>query len=313
VFTLPAAGQELKRIVWEEGASSLWRGNGATMMRVLPYAAIQLTSFDHFLAFLRERGAAQGGGAAAQHGGRGRGTTAAAATAPAAIAATPVATERPEQRLLAGSMAGVTSVLFTYPLDLVRTRLAVETGAAADRRYRNTIQAAMRISQEEGVRALWNGIGPTLTGILPYAGIAFLTHGTLKDIVAQGNPVDPETGRHPVLWWQNLACGAVAGLFGQSITYPLDVVRRRMQAEARPLVGVVGVGTGGGTGGGGDGLAVRQMSVLGTMRHIAREEGFCRGLFKGLSMNWIKGPIAVGISFSTFDALKRHFGVERDH
>ena len=102
---------------------------------------------------------------------------------------------------------------------------------------------------------------------------------------------------------------SVAGLVGQSITYPLDVVRRRMQAEARPLVGVVGVGTGGG----GDGLAMRRVSVLGTMRHIAREEGFCRGLFKGLSMNWIKGPIAVGISFSTFDALKRHFGVERVH
>ena len=238
MFTLPAAGQELKRIVREEGASSLWRGNGATMMRVLPYAAIQLTSFDYFLAFLRERAAAQGGGAAAQPGGRGRGTTAATAataataTATAAIAATPVATERPEQRLLAGSMAGVTSVLFTYPLDLVRTRLAVETGAAADRRYRNTIQAAMRISQEEGVRALWNGIGPTLTGILPYAGIAFLTHGTLKDIVAQGNPVDPETGRHPVLWWQNLACGAVAGLFGQVCYYNVSVyIQSMLQCE----------------------------------------------------------------------------------
>lgn len=35
-----------------------------------------------------------------------------------------------------------------------------------------------------------------------------------------------------------------------------------------------------------------------------RHEGICGGFFKGLSMNWVKGPIAVGVSFSTYDMIK---------
>lgn len=47
---------------------------------------------------------------------------------------------------------------------------------------------------------------------------------------------------------------------------------------------------------------------------LCREEGVRRGFFKGLSMNWIKGPIAVGISFSTYElikeALRDVFGID---
>lgn len=42
-------------------------------------------------------------------------------------------------------------------------------------------------------------------------------------------------------------------------------------------------------------------TILGTMRVIITQEGVIRGLYKGLSMNWLKGPVAVGISFTTFD------------
>lgn len=81
--------------------------------------------------------------------------------------------------------------------------------------------------------------------------------------------------------YERLAFGACAGLIGQSASYPLDVVRRRMQTA-----GVTGSS---------------YSTILGTMREIVTHEGVIRGLYKGLSMNWVKGPVAVGISFTTFD------------
>lgn len=45
-------------------------------------------------------------------------------------------------------------------------------------------------------------------------------------------------------------------------------------------------------------------SVFHNIPFAHRNEGM-RGFFKGLSMNWVKGPIAVGISFATYDAIKK--------
>lgn len=78
-----------------------------------------------------------------------------------------------------------------------------------------------------------------------------------------------------------LVFGAIAGFIGQSSTYPLDIVRRRMQTHR----------------------GYSELGILGTMKKVVVEEGLFTGLYKGLSLNWVKGPIAVGISFTSFDII----------
>ena len=91
----------------------------------------------------------------------------------------------------------------------------------------------------------------------------------------------------PISKIERMLFGAVAGLVGQTASYPFDVIRRRLQTAAviRPNEAA--------------------LSAIATAQKVIREEGIIRGLFKGVTMNWLKGPISVGISFMTFDTLLR--------
>lgn len=225
----------------KDGLLSLWRGNSATMVRVMPYAAIQFCSHEQYKRHL-----------GSYYGYQGK--------------ALP-----PLPRFLAGSLAGMTAVTLTYPLDMVRARMAV----TAKEMYSNILHVFVRISQEEGVKTLYRGFTPTILGVIPYAGITFFTYETLKKLHTE------KTKRSQLYPYERWAFGACAGVIGQSSSYPLDVVRRRMQTA-----GVTGS---------------CYSTILGTMRVIVTQEGVIRGLYKGLSMNWVKGPMAVGISLATFD------------
>lgn len=85
----------------------------------------------------------------------------------------------------------------------------------------------------------------------------------------------------------SLSFGAIAGICSQTASYPLDIVRRRMQTS-----GIENL--------------EKYETIRETLRKIYFEEGIRRGFFKGLSMNWVKGPLAVGISFTSYDTAK-HF------
>jgi solute carrier family 25 protein 16 len=98
--------------------------------------------------------------------------------------------------------------------------------------------------------------------MIPYAGVSFLTYGTLKRYIPK---FVPYLGSRPTQ--RDLACGAVAGAVSQSASYPFEVVRRRMQVGGANR---------------GAGISWRE-----AMAAIYQARGW-RGFFVGLSIGYLK-------------------------
>lgn len=284
-----------RRIVAEEGVAALWKGNLATMIRVFPYSGIQFMVFDrikhYFLHEQDERGVAnyakpverqnQGDQQQPRQPRSGNATN-------GKWGLTPI------ESLVSGMIAGTVSVVCTYPLDLTRAQLAVLKKRA--HHNRGFVSVLTDNYRSRGAPGLFRGIAPTLLGILPYSGIAFALNEQGK------REIQHVTGRE-VTTVERIQCGALAGLVAQTLTYPIEVTRRRMQT-----IGIVGTHHDSalsalGCSGHYKPLA-RPPGLVGTVRDLYAEQGV-RGFMKGVSMNWIKGPVAFSVSFTTFDHVQK--------
>uniref|UniRef100_A0A8C4MAM7 Solute carrier family 25 member 16 n=1 Tax=Equus asinus asinus TaxID=83772 RepID=A0A8C4MAM7_EQUAS len=102
--------------------------------------------------------------------------------------------------------------------------------------YTGIIHAFKTIyAKEGGFLGFYRGLMPTILGMAPYAGVSFFTFGTLKSVGLSYAPTllgRPSSDNPNVLVLKthiNLLCGGVAGAIAQTISYPFDVTRRRMQ------------------------------------------------------------------------------------
>ena len=306
LLDLPAA---VRRIVAEEGFAALWKGNTATMVRIFPYSGIQFMVFDrvkhHFLHERRPQQQQGSWGEARNDSNSSSNTNKWGLT--------------PIESLVAGMIAGTVSVICTYPLDLTRTQLAVlkrspRDGARLGHQHHQHVSHSFWSVLTDNYRCrgwtgLFRGISPTLLGILPYSGVAFALNEQGK------REIQHLTGRE-VTTVERIQCGALAGLVAQTLTYPIEVTRRRMQT-----IGIVGIhndsalsavgGLAAAEGRPAASAAASPPGLVSTVRDLYAEQG-ARGFMKGVSMNWMKGPVAFGISFTTFDHVQKWMESDRE-
>ncbi|MCJ1312698.1 hypothetical protein MMC25_006374 [Agyrium rufum] len=251
---------EYKTTVWkglqkmwaEEGWRGLMRGNGTNCVRIVPYSAVQFGSYNFYKKFAEP---------------------------------TPGADLSALRRLLCGGLAGITSVTFTYPLDIVRTRLSIQSASfvaltEAQRKVLPGMWTTMftMYRTEGGFSALYRGIIPTVAGVAPYVGLNFMTYEAVRTYFT------PEGEKNPTAI-RKLAAGAISGAVAQTCTYPFDVLRRRFQVNTMANVGY------------------KYKSIWDAISIIARQEGF-KGFYKGIVPNLLKVAPSMASSWLSFELTR---------
>lgn len=120
--------------------------------------------------------------------------------------------------VLAGSVAGMSSVVVCHPLDTLRTRLQTAPG----RFNGSLIVCARQTLEHEGARALYKGFLPPFFSQAVYKAVIFTTSAKLRNDVL---PASLGASSAAML------SGAVAGGLNALLVAPVELVRNRLQVQ----------------------------------------------------------------------------------
>lgn len=304
-----------KRIWSNDGLYGLFQGHSVTLLRIFPYAAIKFVAYEQIRTLLIPTD---------QH-------------------------ETAARRFMAGSLSGLLSVFFTYPLDLVRVRMAFQTNNVPMNHTKGSEQNSISLHKGRlsftitevfnerpphrvndpmwlkfmreklppsivSISNFYRGFAPTIMGMIPYAGVSFYTHDLIHDIFRS----------------QYLAKYTVQG----SPTYSNKVIKRssnnKEQVNSRdsrvPLKAYAQLLAGGTAGMCSQTAAYpfevirRRMQVGGAVNQgqflsfkdtakLIFRENGIRGYFVGLSIGYMKVIPMVACSFYVYERCKMMFGI----
>lgn len=165
--------------------------------------------------------------------------------------------QSPEVRnVLAGGLAGITANAVLYPLDFLRGQVTV-TGKTIGQIY-----------TKEKLTGLYRGFLASSAGAFPYIGLNYAVYEFLQPRVHMN------AGRERQVQW---GAAVSAAIIAQAVSYPFDLVKRRMQLGS-------------------------YRSIRHCLRDTMQHEGVS-GFYRGLTVNTIRVLPVTIVSFSFYDAL----------
>jgi len=234
----------------EGGVTGFWRGNGINCLKIGPESAIK---FMLYAEFKNQITAFTGG--------------------------SPSSPTLPE-KFVAGAGAGFVAQLVVYPLEIIKTRLALST-TGEFRGVRDVVRGLVTDSKW-GMFGVYRGITPSLLGIVPYAGIDLMIYNSLKEQWMAKNR--DKNNRPDVVTL--LSFGAFSSTCGQVVAFPLQVVRTKLQADKY--------------------IPPAYNGMVDCFAKTLKEEGF-KGLYRGLGPNFLKTIPAISISYAVYETFATRF------
>lgn len=241
--------QALVIIVQEEGAKSLWKGHVPAQYLSIAYGLIQ---FGLYEATKQKLG-----------------------------------TESSFQMVsdfYCGALAGSAATLFSFPFDVVRTRLVAQNENF--KVYKGVTDTFVKIITKEGYLALFKGLLPTVIQVAPHTGVQFMSFKLFESIYRK--LVSNSREKRQQVFTSSLICGSLAGLCAKTVIYPFDLCRKRMQIQGfeRKAFGKNFVCNG----------------FIDCLKRTYQFEGI-RGIYKGLSPSLIKAVCTTALHFTSYDLL----------
>ncbi|PAV92235.1 hypothetical protein WR25_09003 [Diploscapter pachys] len=139
--------------------------------------------------------------------------------------------------LTAAATGGVATIIIIYPLEVIRTRLAVDMGKAkTNREFTGIFDCTMKIAKHDGMQGLYRGLVPSIQYIFIYRGFYYGLFDSGKTYFAKDG--------QRLGFWRAFALGQVVTLVAAYLGYPLDTIRRRLMMNAgkkqMPFKGTIG-------------------------------------------------------------------------
>ncbi|KPI85932.1 Mitochondrial carrier protein-like protein [Leptomonas seymouri] len=184
-----------------------------------------------------------------------------------------------------GSIAGLGAQGILYPLEVVKTRAVVSRSNEYRGGVREIIHQGYRTG---GIMEFYRGFAPNMVGIVVYRGLEMGLYSTAQQSIMLYRMQVLRMNRHDASL--NAAEVGLVGMFAstvaQTVSYPLNVIRTRLQTQ------------------GTNGRAKKYNGMVDCCVKMIRNKGVS-SLFSGLTANYLKAVPASACTFVVFEWAQR--------